>query len=582
MSRVDLLDTATTGLTDDIFDAVDVPIVVVRRDFTVVSFNKAAGNVLGLAPSQINRALRDVPVLARLPGLDAACADIAAGGAPRRVDVRDGHKSFVVRIAPYGSGHRHADGIVLTFMNVTAFRASIDQAIYEREYTKAILNTVSDPIVVLGADQRVQSGNRAFHAMLRVSRDETQGASLYELANGAFELAQLRTQLNALLATSGTFRPLEVEHVLPEIGQRTFMLDARPLSLPGQSDRKILLTFKDITARKQAEAANARLAAIVESSDDAIVGTSLDGIITSWNRGAERVFGYADDDVIGKQFTLLIPPDRHNEEPEILERIRRGERIDHYETVRVRKDGSLVDISLTVSPVANAAGRVVGASRIARDITERKQARARHELLTHEIQHRTKNLFAVVLAVVSRSFVGKHTVEDAQTAVISRLESLCQTHVMLIDKEWEGADLREIVRSEMSPYADRVHVEGPSLMLTASVAQDFALVLHELATNAAKYGALSNATGKVHISWSTDDSNLFTLRWQEQGGPPVRPPMQKGFGSAVLEELMVQHFEIPPRIDFASEGLCYELSGSLDPLTSEKGTRNAEATGQPV
>ena len=88
--------------------------------------------------------------------------------------------------------------------------------------------------------------------------------------------------------------------------------------------------------------------------------------------------------------------------------------------------------------------------------------------------------------------------------------------------------------------------------------------------------------GKVHCSRSTDGSNLFTLRWQEQGGPPVRPPTQKGFGSAVLEELMLQHFEIPPRIDFASEGLCYELSGSLDALTNEKRTRNAEAAGQPV
>ena len=152
MSRLDLLDTATTGLTDDIFDAVDVPIVVIRRVLTVVCFNKAAGNGLGLAPSHINQALRDVPALARMPGLEAGCADIAAGGTPRQADVRDGHKSFVVRIAPYRSGDRQVAGIVLTFTNVTAFRASIDQAIYEREYTKAILNTVSDPIVVLASD----------------------------------------------------------------------------------------------------------------------------------------------------------------------------------------------------------------------------------------------------------------------------------------------------------------------------------------------------------------------------------------------------------------------------------------------
>jgi PAS domain S-box-containing protein len=330
----------------------------------------------------------------------------------------------------------------------------------------------------------------------------------------------------------------------------------------------------DLIERKQAEHTAQRLVAIVDSSQDAIVSKDLHGVITTWNRGAELLFGYTAEEMIGKPITTLIPADRHNEEVGILERIRRGERVDPYETVRQRKDGSLVDISLTVSPVKDAAGKVVGASKIARDISEKKQALARQELLTLEIQHRTKNLFAVVLAIVSRSFAGKHTVEDAKTAVVSRLESLGQTHVMLIDKEWQCADLAEIVRSEMSPYAGRVKVEGQSLMLTARAAQNFALALHELATNAAKHGALSNASGRVHISWSkhaSNNSNELTFRWREQGGPPVRTPTQKGFGSAVLEQVMAEHFEAPPQIQFAPAGVIYELSGSLGTLvqTSE-------------
>lgn len=118
----------------------------------------------------------------------------------------------------------------------------------------------------------------------------------------------------------------------------------------------------------------ARLAAIVESSDDAIVSKNLDGIITSWNSGAERLFGYTAAEAIGKPVLMLIPDDRHDEEREILRRIRAGEKVDHYETVRVRKDGTPVSISLTVSPLMGAAGKVVGASKIARDITERRQA----------------------------------------------------------------------------------------------------------------------------------------------------------------------------------------------------------------
>ena len=130
--------------------------------------------------------------------------------------------------------------------------------------------------------------------------------------------------------------------------------------------------------------------------------------------GAEHLFGYTAEEVIGKPITILIPADRHNEEPEILERIRRGERVDHYETVRLRKDGSSDRYFADVSPVKDASGKVIGASKIARDITERKQAQERQELLTQEIHHRTKNLFAVVQAVVSRSFAGKHSVKDAE------------------------------------------------------------------------------------------------------------------------------------------------------------------------
>ena len=132
----------------------------------------------------------------------------------------------------------------------------------------------------------------------------------------------------------------------------------------------------DFTERKRAEAASATLAAIVESSDDAIISKSLDGVITSWNQSAERMFGYTASEAVGQPITMLIPPDRLDEEAKILEQLKRGERVDHFETIRVRKDGSLLDISLTISPVKDADGRIVGASKVARDITERKQVEA--------------------------------------------------------------------------------------------------------------------------------------------------------------------------------------------------------------
>src|SRR2546426_5790324 len=221
--------TATTDLIT-ILDTVDVPIVVLRRDFMLVCFNKAAAGVLRLSPSDIGRASRDIAVLAGLPRLEEQCGQVIASGVESRADFRDGEKWFVVRISPYTTGDRQVIGTVLTFTNVTAFRASIDQVIYERECTKAILNTVADPLVVLNADQRIQSGNRAFYTMF-------------------FQLASLRTQLKKLLAGGHGFQPVEVDHVFPGEGQRTLIVDARPLSLPGHSERRVLVTFQDITAQ---------------------------------------------------------------------------------------------------------------------------------------------------------------------------------------------------------------------------------------------------------------------------------------------------------------------------------------------
>ena len=152
----------------------------------------------------------------------------------------------------------------------------------------------------------------------------------------------------------------------------------------------LISKFRNRLQRKYALAH--RLAAIVESSDDAIVSKDLEGIIATWNKGAERIFGYAAEEVIGKPISILIPADRQNEEPFILERIRQGERIDHYDTVRMRKDGSLIDISLNISPIKDEQGSIIGASKIARDVTDRKRQERFITLLSREVDHRSKSL----------------------------------------------------------------------------------------------------------------------------------------------------------------------------------------------
>ena len=214
----------------------------------LVFFNDAAADALRLSRSDVGRAAPDIPALAGLPRLEEQCNQVIASGVESRADFRDGDKWFVLRISPYSKGDRDVTGTVLTFTNVTALRASIDQAIYERECTKAILNTVDDPLVVLSADQRILSGNRAFYTMF-------------------LELASFRPQLKEILASGHSFQPVEVNHVFPGEGQRTLILDTRPLSVPGHSERRVLVRFKDITAHKQLEAAN-DLGAIAERKEE--------------------------------------------------------------------------------------------------------------------------------------------------------------------------------------------------------------------------------------------------------------------------------------------------------------------------
>ena len=158
----------------------------------------------------------------------------------------------------------------------------------------------------------------------------------------------------------------------------------------------VVLVFHDITERRQAEQARAHLAAIVESSDDAIISKNLEGIITSWNKGAEKLFGYTAAEAVGRPVTMLMPAKYVHEEPRILEKIRRGETIDHYETVRRRKDGTTIDISLTVSPIRDEAGEIIGASKIARDITERQRAQ---EAL-RKSEERYRSLTSILTSVV--------------------------------------------------------------------------------------------------------------------------------------------------------------------------------------
>jgi PAS domain S-box-containing protein len=318
------------------------------------------------------------------------------------------------------------------------------------------------------------------------------------------------------------------------------------------------------------------LAAIVESSDDAILSKTLTGVITSWNKSAERLFGYTAAEAIGQPITMLIPEDRRDEEPGILQRIRSGERVDHYETIRRRKDGSLLDISLTISPIRNEEGRIIGASKIARDITDSKRGQEQQSLLLREMNHRVKNLFTLATGLVTLSARSAETPEALAMAIRERLTALSRAHDLTLPnlqqdevKPNKETTLTALLRTILAPFDTNgkpISIDGCDVAIGNSSLTGLALLLHEFATNSAKYGALSTPEGRLHVHLVCE-TQVLQLTWTEVDGPPLPEVIgPEGFGSRLARATVQGHLQGTIEREWMREGLVIKLRVPLGQL----------------
>lgn len=360
-----------------------------------------------------------------------------------------------------------------------------------------------------------------------------------------------------LLVASGTSgRDVQLRTSSGEM--RNVYVSSAPLAIEGEHVHCVVVT--DLTRQELRR----RHEAIINSSVDAIYSLTPEGTIRTWNPAAERLYGYTAQEVLGRNVNILFPPQQESN-PTLTHARLLEEKRPHHETVRISKSGKLIDVAISVAPIQNADGEVEGISVIARDITDQKRAQDHIQFLLRETSHRSKNLLAIIQAIAAQTARSTGTIEQFQTRFIQRLHAISLCHDLLFSEDWKRANLADLVRLQLSPFVgpgSRMTLEGPDVFLTSEAAQSLALALHELSTNATKYGALSVPTGNVNITWELENNGVdrrLHLSWRERNGPRVTPPSHSGFGSTVIDALIAESLDGAVVMDFAAEGFSWTL-----------------------
>jgi PAS domain S-box-containing protein len=338
---------------------------------------------------------------------------------------------------------------------------------------------------------------------------------------------------------------------------------------------------EDISKQKRTEDAlqesEERCRSVIATAVDAIIVINEAGEIQSINPAGGRMFGYAPSELAGRNVSILMPEPYRSAHDRYISAyletgnakiIGRGREVEHQ-----RKDGSIFVAELAVTEWRAGGKRYFTA--IIRDITERKRYEEQIRLLMSEVNHRAKNMLALVNAVARQTIAA--TPDDFIERFGERIQSLAASQDVLVRNEWKGANLHELVSSQLAHFSDligtRIELRGPPLVISAHAAQYIGIALHELATNAGKYGALSTERGSADICWGTHRAETgertFFVSWREQGGPTVTAPSKQGFGSMVLSTIVTQSLDGHVEFDFAEPGVIWKLTcpakGVVDP-----------------
>jgi PAS domain S-box-containing protein len=318
----------------------------------------------------------------------------------------------------------------------------------------------------------------------------------------------------------------------------------------------------DISARVRAERQIRAEARLLDAVEQAVIATDLAGTVLYWNRFAEVLYGWSAEEAVGRTvIELKAAPDKQSDAAKLMALLQTGETWSG-EIVLRRRDGTTFTAYVIDSPIHDDAGQFIGIVGVSFDITERKQAQEKQALLVRELHHRVKNTLSTVQAIMNSTARASVSMEEFQTSFAGRITSLANTHSLLAEDRWQAVPFKDLLHTELAPYDDgtgkRITLEGPPVVLASELAVPLGMAVHELTTNAAKHGALTEAHGAVEIRWHLlDDGGVRKLCWvwNEHDGPPVQLPTREGFGSRLLNRVLTVQTGADVRIDYQPDGL---------------------------
>ena len=427
----------------------------------------------------------------------------------------------------------------------------------------AILDGIGDCFYAVDNDWDLTFLNRTAERHFGLARRDVLGRNLWEVFPGADKTA-LGRRIRALM---GIGEPVVFEAESIAVPDRHVEFRVFPLG------DGLGVSFRDVTERWRHERLlheNAEhLGAIFGQATAGLAETDLEGRFLRVNDRFCAIVGRSNDELLRLTMQEVTHPDDLPRNVPLFQRLVETGEAFEIEKRYLRPDGSMVWVGNSVSALRDPAGTPVAIIAVTIDITARKRADERQRLLINELNHRVKNTLATVQSIAAQSF--RDTAREAQRSFESRLIALSRAHDVLTRETWSGAELHRIVEEVLEPLerpgAPRFSVSGPKLLLLPQTALALAMALHELATNATKYGALSSESGGVAISWSvSDEPPRLLLRWREQGGPPVTAPSRRGFGSRLIEQGLPRELDGAVRLTYAPDGLRCEIEAPLAPL----------------